>query len=325
MRAPLISTLALVALSLAAPAPAEEAINGLAAVVNGKPITKSEVRNAVQAQAFMLSRQFPAGGPEFREAMDTLESDALQDLIDRELILAEFEKSGAQLKKQYLDDAIDSFIRERFEGDRSKFLEELKKIGMTNKRFREQREKMLVVQYMRAGETRNIPPPTPAERDAFFEENKDQFREKSFIKLRTITIPKYTGNPAISADDQRKLAEEIRARLVKGADFASEARTYSADSAAEKGGDRDWIDENLLNKRLTAAAFAMDEDQISDVIEDPSSFYILWVEGKQLGKLPPRDELKDTVNKLVLQQKRAAAERKWIEILRSKATIRIYD
>ncbi len=305
--------------------PAAEEVNGLAAVVNGKPITKSEVRNAVQAQAFLLTQQYPAGGEEFREAVSKLESEALQDLIDRELILSEFEKNGGVLKKQYLDEAIDGFIRDRFGGDRTKFLDELKKTGMTNKLFRELREKMLIVQYMRAGETRNIPPPTPGERDDYYNENKDQFREKSFVKLRTVTMPKYTGNPAITVEDQRKLAEEIRRRLVNGADFASEAKTYSADSAAEEGGDRGWIGDGQLNKRLTAAAFAMKDDQISDVIEDPSSFYILWVEGKQLGKLPPRSELEDTLNKLVLQKKRAAAEKKWIDGLREKANIRRYD
>ena len=307
----------------------EKVLNGLAAVVNGKPITHAEVRKSVRAQEFLLRKQFPAGGPEFEKELSKTKERALQDLIDRELIISEYDRLLADgkigpIKEFYIDDALQREIRERADGNRATFLEQLKEAGMTFKLYRELLRKRSIVTAMRAGSTREIRTPTPDERDAFFNKNKDAFRAKSFVKLRTITILKFTGDDTITPEDQKRLAEEIRQRILKGADFTSEAKLYSIDSAADSGGDRGWIDEEspTLNAILAESAFSLKQNQVSEVIDDGRAYYILWAEDTKPGALPDRSEIEDKINQLVIQEKRKQAVDKWLDGMRKGASIR---
>src|SRR3954451_10867233 len=94
---------------------------GIAAVVNGKPITTSEVREAIQAQEQLIRIQIK--DPRIAdEKLAQLKSGALYALIERQLVLSEFEKLGGTIKAQYIEDDINSIIRESFGGDREKFL-----------------------------------------------------------------------------------------------------------------------------------------------------------------------------------------------------------
>lgn len=306
-------------------------LNGLAAVVNGKPITHSEVRKSVSAQEFLLRKRFPTGGEEFEKELGQTRERALDDLIDRELIISEYDRllldgKIGPIKDFYIDDALQRDIRERADGDRTTFLEQLKAAGMTFKLYRELLRKRSIVTAMRSGSTRAIRTPTPDERDAYFNKNKDRFRAKSFVKLRTITFLKYTGDETITPADQKRLAEEIRLRIKEGADFASEAKLYSVDSAADSGGDRGWIDQEspTLNAVLAEAAFALKRDQISKVIDDGRAFYILWAEDTKPGALPDRTEIEDKINQLVLQEKRKKAVDEWLANMRKGASIRLF-
>ena len=147
-----IRSLPLVALLFAASAcfAAESAVNGIAAIVNGKVITKSEVADAVTAQRQMIMMRNRDNPMQAQRELAELEKTALDSLIDRELVLADFAKLGGTIKGQYVDDDINTLIREQFKGDRDAFVVELAKTGMTMKKFRDLREKMIIVQVMRS-------------------------------------------------------------------------------------------------------------------------------------------------------------------------------
>ena len=99
-------------------ASAQSSSNGIAAIVNGNVVTKSEVRDAVNAQEQMLRMQYQADPAVLQRELATLRSTALDSLIDRELVLAEFKRMGASMKAQWVDDDINSIVRESFKGDR---------------------------------------------------------------------------------------------------------------------------------------------------------------------------------------------------------------
>ncbi len=122
---------------------------GLAALVNGKLITQSEVSDAAVAQKQMMALQFRADPAKAQQRIDAAEKAALDALIDRELVLAEFTKMGGSIKPQYVDEDVNALIGAQFHGDRDAFAAELAKTGMTMKKFRELREKMIIVQVMR--------------------------------------------------------------------------------------------------------------------------------------------------------------------------------
>ncbi|MBK8039230.1 MAG: peptidylprolyl isomerase [Verrucomicrobiaceae bacterium] len=297
--------------------------NGPAAAVQGKVITKSEVRDTVRAQEQILMGMFGATDPERmkREIAET-RANALDALIDRELILIEFAKVGGVIKPQYVDDQINNIVREAFKGDRDALVTELAKGGMSLKKFREMQEKNIVASVMKAKKAGDMPPATPKEVEDYYNKNVDKWRVGDQVKISTISIPKFTGEAGASPEKQRKLAEEIRAKVVGGADFAATARTYSQDSRSEFGGAWDWMPRTELDPMIANTAMGLKTGGISQVLEKETNYIIVACDAKKLGTAPPMDKVRGDIQKMIEQEKSKKAIDEWMVELRKKAVIR---
>ncbi len=314
---------------LASPAasPAADEVNGIAATVNGEVVTKAEVAGAVMTQTQLWLFQNQMASPAQRDAeIAKIKAAALKDLVDRKLILAEFKKKGGVIKRQYIDQAVDKIILERFKGDRQKFNEELQKSGLTFPDFRKIQAEQITVGAMRSQNSGDrIMVNTPKEREEAYRKHRDQFATDSFVKLRMISIPKQTVEGAKSTAAQRALVDEIQKKLADGADFATMAKTYSQDSFATDGGNVGTIGKDVLNEKLTDIAFNLEPRKVSEVIDDGADWRLLYVDAKQEGKTPPLSEVMDQVDKLVTQEKRQAIVENWLKRLRKDADVRIFD
>jgi peptidyl-prolyl cis-trans isomerase SurA len=297
--------------------------NGPAAAVQGKVITKSEVRDTVRAQEQILMGMFGATDPERmkREIAET-RANALDALIDRELVLIEFAKVGGVIKPQYVDDQINNIVREAFKGDRDALVTELAKGGMSLKKFREMQEKNIVASVMKAKKAGDMPPATPKEVEDYYNKNVDKWRVGDQVKISTISIPKFTGEAGASPEKQRKLAEEIRAKVVGGADFAATARTYSQDSRSEFGGAWDWLPRTELDPMIANTAMGLKTGGISQVLEKETNYIIVACDAKKLGTAPPMDKVRGDIQKMIEQEKSKKAIDEWMQELRKKAVIR---
>jgi len=127
-------------------------LNRIKAVVNGEPITQTMVDSAVQTQVqvWLMGNKGMVGKAEAEREIRQMQVRALDDLIDRNLILSEFKKLGGQIKDQYVDESINRFITERFKGDKDQFIAELKKSGMTIAQFREIQRDQIAIQALRS-------------------------------------------------------------------------------------------------------------------------------------------------------------------------------
>lgn len=316
------SLLALTILALPVFSSAAPRTNGIAAVVNGKPIMKSEVEDTVTAQRQILMMKL-GNNPELLQAeLKKLQASALDNLIDRELILAEFTKMGGTIKDQYIDDDINTLIREQFKGDRNQFVTELAKSGMTMKKFRELRRKMIIVQVMRGQKAVRKLPATPKEVEEYYSKNLDKFRDKDMLKISTITIPKFTGEAGSTPEAQKKLAEEIRAKVVGGADFATTAKTYSQDSRAESGGEWDWMERKLMDKTIADTAFKLKDGGVSEVVTTDAAYIIIYLAAKKPGAVTPLDKIRPEIERAIEAESAKENLEEWLESLRKKATIR---
>lgn len=302
--------------------------NGIAAVVNGRPILQSEVQEAHKMQEMQL-RATIGDRKELEAKLAELEKKTLDALVEQQLILKEFEPYEATFGEKinaYTDERIKKhFIMGMFKGDRAKFLRELKESGLSYKKFYEKQRQAVIVEMMRAQNAKTSGFVTSDEKEAYLRKNGELFREPDQIKLWSITIPKIGDAPGAGPAQQLALAKEIRAKLVNGADFATMARAYSADSRAGNGGDWGFITKKSLTQRMADRVFSLPDRKISEVVEFDDSYYIFYIEARQLGKMKPREEIDAKLEQLVLMEKRAKASEEWINRLKSKATIRYYN
>ena len=301
--------------------PAAEIVNGIAAIVNGTVITRSEVSEAIAAQRQMIMISNRDNPMQAQRELAKLQDTALDSLIDRQLVLADFNKLGGTIKSQYIDDDINTLIREQFKGNRDEFIVELSKTDMTMKKFRDLREKMIIVQVMRGKHGGKQAPPTPKQVDEYYKEHEDRWRDKDMLKISTITIPKF-GPDGAGADKQRKLIEDIRSKIVAGADFGSMAKTYSQDSKAENKGEWDWMERKMMKPTMGDAAFALKDGGVSPVIEDEAAFIIIYLDAKKLGAVTPLEKVRTDIEKMITAEQGKSSVDEWLAGLRKRANIR---
>jgi peptidyl-prolyl cis-trans isomerase SurA len=309
-------------LCLASPVYSQSSSNGIAAVVNGNVVTKSEVRDAVNAQEQMLRFQYQNDPTALQREMANLRATALDSLIDRELVLAEFKRMGAAIKSQWVDDDINGIVRESFKGNREAFVKELAESGMTLKKFRDMREKMMIVQAMRGKQASEQPPATPKEVEDYYKKNIAKWRSGDMIKISTLTLAKYSGEATATPESQKKMAQEIRTKLIKGADFATTAKTYSQDSHAEDGGSWDWMAREQMKPSIASVAFNLKTGGLSEVIDDEAAYIIIACDAIKYGKSKPMSEVREEIERAISAEKSKAVIDKWMEGLRKRAVIK---
>ena len=298
-----------------------EVIDGVAAVVNGDVITFSQVQEVSGPRERTLREQYT--GQELIDKIKEARLGALNDLVDRQLIVQEFKKKEYNMPEYVVDDQIQNIIKDDFAGDRQAFLRTLNAQGYSLNKFRDMQRDKVIVGAMRQNNVKGTFAATPQEIQAYYEANKTEFATPEQLKLRMIVL---NADPldANSSDSTKKMAEEIRDKVRGGADFATMAKTYSMDGTAQSGGDWGMIDRKTLNQQLTDIAFALSPGQTSQVVEIGDSFYILYCESKKDSGVIPLPEVRDGIEKKLEQAQRQKATQRWLDSLREKAFIKIY-
>jgi peptidyl-prolyl cis-trans isomerase SurA len=294
----------------------------IVAVVDGVPISSSEVEKTIKERESIIRYQNHNDPGRIAKELALVRTGAIENLIDREILLAEFRKMGGGIKAQYVDDQINTIIREVFKGNRDALVDELAKLGTTMKKYREEQEKMIIMGIMRQRNSGEQPPPTPREVQEYYDKNVDKWREGDQIKISTISIPKFSGERGSTAENQQKFAQELRTKIVQGADFAAAAKTYSTDSHAENGGSWDWMAKTDLMPAIATAALELKTGGVSQVLDLESNYIIVACDAKKLGPPPPLDKLRPEIEKMINQEKGKASIDKWMESVRKKHVIK---
>jgi parvulin-like peptidyl-prolyl isomerase len=291
--------------------------DGVKAIVNDTVITYAQVQDFTAPAVESLQRQY-AGQPDaYSKKLSDLISDGLEQLIERELILHDFDVSGYKLPDSVADELVQDRIRERFGDDRITLMKTLQAQGMTFEEFRKEvRDQWVEAQMRRKNVSQEIVI-SPFKVENYYQTHQDDFKVEEQIQLRMIVLNKTSDTDT----NTLPLANEILAKIKAGATFQEMATVYSQGSPQKEGGD--WYDRSALRKELANAAFALKPGQVSDVIETPASDYILIVDQTHTAHVKPLGDVRDDIEKTLRTQEQTSIEKQWIDKLKRKAFIRI--
>jgi peptidyl-prolyl cis-trans isomerase SurA len=303
-------------------------VNGIAAKVNGRVITKNKVGFMLSPIFAQLAAQFPRRGPEFERQVLEAREKILQELIDREIIISEFkqmEAKGANLPDQVVDREIKRQIQANYGGDEQKFQDELKRARMSTDGYRKMTREQLIVQAMRAEHFSDAPPPLPGEVTKEYAEMKDKLRDtsKDKITFHKIFLPRLDNqNPLATPESQLELAERLAKEINAGSDIAELAKTHSRDAFAEQGGFQENLPRTDLATEFAAIIFAGKKGDVIGPLEDPAGFTVVKIVDIIPGPTPPlTGEIREMVEERVRTKKSSAADEKWISSKRTSAVI----
>ncbi len=311
------------------PKKATRIVNRVAATVNGRPITSSELRARLFPVMQELAVLHPQQGYEFTQALVKAKKDILNELIDRELVLSDFEMQGFMMPESNIDDELNRRILIRHNGRRDDFLKNLRKSGMTYNEYRESVRKEVTVGAMRSSRYERGIPPTPDEIRAEYAKTRSEYRDitQDRVQFDKIFIPVAPDSPDKTPKDQYQLALSVAKHIREGKlSFAAAAKAHSRDAMAEKGGT--WP----LTRRIDLAAdfagviFGAKLGSVIGPIYDPSGFSIVRVNRIRQSAAPSLDkpEIKAKVVEAVQRRKSEKRYRQWVKRLRDKAIIRIF-
>jgi parvulin-like peptidyl-prolyl isomerase len=296
-------------------------VDGVLAVINDSVITRQQVEDFV-APAIESLRRENAGQPEavFQQKFTAAINDGLEQLVERQLILHDFDVEGYRLPDSVVDDLVQDRIRELY-SDRVTLMKTLQAQGETFESFRQDvRDRYIVLQlrYKNIAQEVII---SPYKVEMYYQAHQDDFKVEDEIKLRMIVLNKTDSDDTNTV----KLAREIRDKIKEGAAFAEMASIYSQDSQHNQGGDRGWIERSVLRKELGDVAFALKPGQVSDVVETPEACYLMLVEQARTAHVKPLDnEVRNQIEQTLRAQEQARLEKQWIARLKAKTFILYY-
>jgi parvulin-like peptidyl-prolyl isomerase len=297
-----------------------EVADGIKAVVNDKVITYAEVEDYARDAANALREQYASQPDVFQQKLNALLNDALDQLVERQLILHSFDTDGYKLPDGVIDDQVQERIREQF-GDRVTLMKTLQARGMTFEQWREQIRDQYIWAGLRNQNVQREVIISPAKILDYYQGHQSDFRVEDQVKLRMIVLAK------ASPDDTNavKFAREIQAKLKEGATFTEMASVYSQGSQQHQAGDWGWVERSVLRKELSDVAFSLAPGQTSDVIEAPDAVYLMYVEDKKPAQARPLSEVRNDIEKLLRAKEQARLEKQWIDGLKKKTFIRYIE
>jgi peptidyl-prolyl cis-trans isomerase SurA len=296
-----------------------ELADGVKAIVNDTAITYAQVEDYAAPEIDSLRRQYADQADMFQQKLTDTLNDALEQLIERQLILRDFDVEGYKLPDSVVDGLVQDRIREQF-GDRITLMKTLQARNETFEKFREDIRDQYIVSALRNKNVSQEIVISPYKVENYYLAHQGDFKVEDEVKLRMIVLNKNSPDDK----DTRRMADEILTDIKGGASFDQMASVYSQGSQKNQSGDWGWVERSVLRKELADVAFTLKAGQTSGVIETPEACYLMLVEQTRPTHVKPLGEVRDEIEKTLRAQEQATVEKQWIESLKKKTFIRYF-
>lgn len=291
-----------------------------AAVVNGVVITQKALAKELDFHLQRFSRQ---GVKLSKDQMTKLKGQVLENLIDREILYQESQKSGIKVDKNKIDQEL-SAVKKRFPSDKE-YKKALSSMNISENDIKNQIKEKLAINALIDMKIVKKIVVTDKETKDFYEKHPDLFKQPEQVRASHILIKVEAG-----ADQQKKAQaikriKEIQKKLKDGQDFAALAKKYSEDPGSSvKGGDLGYFSRGQMVKPFEDAAFGMKPNEVSGIVETQFGYHLIKVYDKKPAKILAYGEIKDLLAKRIRQEKTQQEAAKYIAELKKNAKIKKY-
>ena len=139
------------------------------------------------------------------------------------------------------------------------------------------REQIIVNRYIEK-EVKQKVTATQKKLEEFYKENHERFVVSEAIRIRHVLL------------------------TTEGEDFITLAQEKSVDPSGTRGGDLGWLEKRVMDPELARVSFSMKIGEVSDVVRSKYGYHILRVEERKPPEYKELEQVRDIVQKMVIQQ-----------------------
>jgi peptidyl-prolyl cis-trans isomerase SurA len=294
------------------PLPGVVRMDGVAAYVNGAPITISDIIRTSRELQSLVSAAGVSGAQ-----LNAAYSNALAGVMATKIVVSAYDgQQKLVIPDAAIDERLDVIIDEQFSGDRVALAEALTREGLSLDSWREQVREGIILQTMRGQYVERHVRVTPAEVKAAFAEHGAELARPGRVKLRMIVVPAADGT-GLLADAQKRLAS--------GESFETVAMEVSTGTYASKGGDRGWMELPDLRDELREAVDGLATNQVSEPVKAGTKIYLLKVEGVEAGQTATFEDVAGILERKLRADASNRLFREWVAALREDVYVRIVE
>jgi peptidyl-prolyl cis-trans isomerase C len=315
------STTAQPALSHTANEKKSDVALGIAVEVDGEKMTKSRLEEDIQKKLATLKGQIPAENLE--NARVEIRRALVDEFVIRSLLNREIVRSKAIASEKEVTEIMSAMKAQLPAG---MTLEELfKKNNIDAAAMREEIVFNIRINKVVMAELGSKTKITDKEVADFYHKNQEQFKQPESVHARHILVAKAPGDTDKITTGKKIKAEELRKKLVAGADFADLAAKNSDCPSKQSGGDLGSFARGQMVKPFEDAAFSQQKNAIGPIVETDFGFHIIQVLEHRTAQIAKLDaETRKQVSSFLERQAQQAAYDGLIKRLKAGANIVIY-
>ena len=302
------------------------------ATVGDEKITKADLDEEMKATIDQLKQQYGddyENNTQIKDQLKQMKVQYLNAMVNEKLMLQNAESLGVTPTDEELDEQVDEAVnqlKEQYSED-GQFDQVLEANGFTEDSFREYQRKQIIVQQVYNAMISDVEV-TDDDVQAYYDENKDsQYTKGAGANAAHILIAEKDDNGDIDFDASLEKANEVKAKLDAGADFAELASEYGTDGTKDNGGDLGFVeyDQSNYDQDFLDGFKQLSEGQISDPIKSQFGYHIIKATGLKDAEVTPLEDVKDQIKSQLLQQKQSDAFNSKISEWKEAAKVKTYE
>ena len=270
-----------------------------------------------------------ANNEKIKDQLKQMKVQYLNAMVNEKLMLKNAESVGVTPTDDELNEYADKQIEQLKQAypDDAQLQQVLEANGFTEDSYKDYAKKQYKLQKVQEAITADVEV-TDDDAKAYYDENKDsQYTVGAGANAAHILIAAKGSDGNIDFDASLAKANEVKAKLDAGADFAQLASEYGTDGTKDKGGDLGFVAYNQANydQDFLAGFKQLSEGQISDPIKSQFGYHIIKATGIKDEVVTPFDDVKEQIKSQLLQQQQSKAFNDKISEWKDAAKVKTYE
>src|SRR6266851_352588 len=298
-------------------------VEEIVARVNNEIITREDLEKARTSLEGEARDACASCTPEqIQTELAAKEKNLLRDLIDQSLLVQRAKDDGITVDADVIK-RLDA-IRQQYKLPSMEALEaEVTKSGQDFEDFKSQLRDQLLTQELIRKEVGSKIIVSHEDIVKYYNEHKSEFVRPETVVLREMFVST-EGKPEADIPALRKKADGLRERVLNnGDDFGAMAKRYSDSPTAQQEGELGVFQRSQLDAKIADKVFALNRNQMTDVMETKTGFEILQVRERYDAGQQPLDKVEPEISNRLYEQKMDPALRTYLTTLRQDSYIQI--